>query len=182
MVSVLEQRQIKDKTFLKIVFFKASLFLNECLNKRIVFNFWDAVIGNFDEMPIVFNMIPNKTIAQKGGKSITIKSYEQEKCHISVILVIIANGSKLAHYFILKAKSNRKTEKELKKDKYFLSEKSFVTCNINAWSTIEIIKDWKIKVWDEYLINGNFVNDDNYGYLIMDRASSHDNTEILNIF
>ena len=133
-------------------------------------------------MPIVFNMIPNKTIAQKGGKNITIKSYEQEKCRISVILVIIANWSKLAHYLILKAKSNGKTEKELKKDKYFLSEKSFVTCNINAWSTIEIIKDWKIKVWNEYLINGTFVNDDNYGYLIMDRASSNDNTEILNIF
>jgi len=25
--------------------------------KRIAFNFWDAVIGNFDETPIVFNMI-----------------------------------------------------------------------------------------------------------------------------
>ena len=82
-------------------------------------------------------MISNKTIAQKGGKSIT-KRCEQEKC--------------------------------------------FVACNINAWLTIEIFKDWKIKVWDEYLTNGTFVNDDNYGYLLMDWAPSHDNTEILNIF
>ena len=42
-------------------FIQASLFLNECLNKRLEYNFWDAVIGNFDETPIVFNMIPNET-------------------------------------------------------------------------------------------------------------------------
>ncbi len=41
-------------------------------------------------------MILNKTVARKGGKSITIKSYDQEKCHISVILAITTNGSKLA--------------------------------------------------------------------------------------
>lgn len=95
MVSVLEQRQIQDKLS-QNCFFQASFFLNECLNKRIAFNFWDAVIGNFDETPIVFNMILNKTIAQKGGKSITIKSYEQEKYCISIILAITAKGNKLA--------------------------------------------------------------------------------------
>ena len=127
-------------------------------------------------------MIPNKTIAQKGGKSITIKSYEQEKFCISVILAIKSNGSKLASYLIFKVKPNGKTEKELKKDKYVLSKKCYVACNINAWPTNEIIKDWKIKVWDEYLTNGTFAKDDNYGYLIMDRAPSHDSTEILNLF
>lgn len=66
-------------------------------------------------------MIPNKTIAQKGGKSIAIKSYEQEKCRISVILAITANRSKLASYLNFKAKPNGKIEKELKKDKYVLS-------------------------------------------------------------
>ena len=46
------------------------------------YKFWDAVIGNFDETTIIFNKIPNKTIGKKGDKSITIKSYEQEKCPI----------------------------------------------------------------------------------------------------
>ena len=121
-------------------------------------------------------------MARKGGKSITIKSYDQEKCRISVILAIISNGSKLAPYLIFKAKQNGIIEKRLKNDKYVLSKKCFVACNINAWSTSEIIKDWKIKVWDEYLTKGSIVNDENYGYLIMDRAPSHDNEEILKLF
>jgi len=77
-------------------------------------------------------MIPNKTIAKKGGKSIAIKSYELEKCPISVILAITANGSKLASYLIFKAKPNGKIKKDLKKDKHPLSKKFFVACNKNA--------------------------------------------------
>ena len=64
----------------------------------------------------------------------------------------------------------------------FYQKKCFLACNTNAWSTTEIIKDLKIKVWDEYLTKGSIVNDENYGYLIMDMAPSHDNEEILKLF
>ena len=87
-----------------------------------------------------------------------------------MILAFTANGSKLAPYLIFKGKQNGIIVKRLKNDKYVLSKKCFVACNINAWSTNDIIKDWKIKVWDEYLTKGTIVNDGNYGYLIMDRA------------
>ena len=41
-------------------------------------------------------------MARKGGKSITIKSYDQEKCRNSMILDITADGSKLAPYLIFR--------------------------------------------------------------------------------
>ena len=53
-------------------------------------------------------------MAWKGGKSITIKSYDQEKCRISVILAITANGSKLAPYLIFKEKKMILLKKDLK--------------------------------------------------------------------
>ena len=49
-----------------------------------------------DESPIFFNMIPNKTIAKRGKKTILIKTQNQQKCRISVLLCIVADGSKLA--------------------------------------------------------------------------------------
>jgi len=82
----------------------ASIFLNEVWDKRRAFGFYDAIIGNCDETPIFFNMTPNKTIAQKDGKTIIIKTQEQEKCRISVILTITVDGGKLPSYLIFKAK------------------------------------------------------------------------------
>lgn len=51
----------------KDYFLKASLFLNEVWDKRIQNGYYDAVIANMDETSLVFNMIPNKTIAKKGS-------------------------------------------------------------------------------------------------------------------
>ena len=64
------------------------------------------MIGNCDETPIFFNMVPSKTIAKKGGKSIIIKTQDQERCRISVLLTITADGGKLPPLLIFKAKRN----------------------------------------------------------------------------
>ena len=59
-------------------------------------------------------MVPNKTITKKGCKTLTIKSFELEKCHISVILAIIDNGNNLLANLIFKGKPHGIIEKELK--------------------------------------------------------------------
>lgn len=112
--------------------------------------------------------MPSKTITKKGVKTITIKSYEQEKCHISIFLDITANGSNLPLYLIFKGKPHWNIEKELKKDKYVSSKKFFIASNSTADSTSEIIKDWKFNIWDKYLTNVGIINDENHGYLIND--------------
>ena len=58
-------------------------------------------------------------------------------------------------------------------DKYVVSKKCFISCNINAWSTEDIIKKWYKNIWDAYLCYGNLINEENQGFLILDQASSH---------
>lgn len=55
-------------------------------------------------------MVQSKTIAKKGGKSVIIKTKDQEKCRLSVILCKTADGGKLPPYLIFKAKSNGRIE------------------------------------------------------------------------
>ncbi len=50
----------------------------------------------------------------------------------------------------------------------------FFCLYLTAWSTTEIIKDWKSKISDKYLTNGDIINDKNHGYLIMDKTRYDD--------
>ena len=68
-----------------------------------------------DETPLFFNMSPSKTIAKKGAKSILIRTQNQEKCRISVILTITAKRKKLPPYLIFKGKTNGDIENNWKK-------------------------------------------------------------------
>lgn len=77
-------------------------------------------------------MVPNKTIAKRGKKTILIKSQNQQKCRISVILGIVTDGSKLAPLIILKGKAGGYIEKELAKNIYVLSKKCLIYVNQNA--------------------------------------------------
>ena len=164
----------------KDCFLKASLFLKEVWDKRIDFGFFDYLIANMDETPLSFNMIPTKTIAKKGTKSIIIKTLEQEKLRVSVLLTITADGGRLPPYIIFKAKRHGKIEKELQKDIYVKNKKCVIACNDNAWATEDIIIDWVNKIWNPYLIKDNICNEENMGYLIIDQATSHITSNVLN--
>ena len=78
-------------------------------------------------------MVPNKTIAKRGKKTILIKIQNQQKCRISVILGIVADSSKLKPLIIFKGKIGGLIEKNLLKNKYVESEKCLVSVNQNAW-------------------------------------------------
>ena len=142
----------------KDCFLKASLFINEVWDKRLECGYFDSVIANMDETPLVFNMIPNKTVAKKGTKSIIIKTFEQEKCRISVLLTITADGGKLPPYIIFKSKRDGKIENDLKKDLNVINKKCFIGCNENDWSTEEIMIDWFNNIWKPYLDNNEIFN------------------------
>ena len=60
----------------KQCFINASIFFNDVWDKRIENRFWDSIIANIDETPVMLNMKPNKTVAKKGKKTILIKSQE----------------------------------------------------------------------------------------------------------
>ena len=114
-----------------------------------------------DETPIFFNMYSNDTIAKKGNKTILIKTQSQEKCRISIILCITADGEKLPPFLIFKAKC-------------------YIACNINSWSTEKIILRWYKNIWCKYLESSESLCE-GFGYLIMDNAPSYITEESLAI-
>lgn len=132
--------------------------------------------------PQYFSIWTTKTVAKKGAKTIIIKTQEQDKCRLSAILPITATGRNLPPYLIFKAKNNSMIENQLKKDKFVLEKKCFVSCNINSWSIEDVIMDWYYKVNNNYLVNGNYINEENHGFLILGKATCHCTEKIIKEF
>ena len=59
-------------------------------------------IGNMDEIPVLFDMPANYTVDVKGAKSIFVKITGHEKCHFTVVLSYMADGTRLPPKVIFK--------------------------------------------------------------------------------
>ena len=67
-----------------------------------------------DETPVFLNMNINGVGDKIGNKQIIVKTQNQEKCRVSVLLTILANGYKLAPFVIFKGnKDSSNIRKEL---------------------------------------------------------------------
>lgn len=67
-----------------------------------------------DEIPVFLNMNINGVVDKIGNKQIIVKSQNQEKCRVSVLLTILANGNKFAPFVIFKGnKDSPNIRKEL---------------------------------------------------------------------
>ena len=85
----------------------ASLFLNEVKAIRLKKGINSSIIANMDETPVFLNMPLTKTIVKRGSRQVIIKTLNQEKCRISVLLTIVADGSKLPPLSYLKQKKSQ---------------------------------------------------------------------------
>ncbi len=130
-----------------------------------------------DEISFFFNMSQNKTLETE---TILIKTYNQEKWRIKILLCVTADDVRLTHLLIFKAKSDGKIEQELNKDKYIVNKKCLISCIYNALPTEKIMTKWCKEIWLIYLINNETFNDDGLVYLMIDKASSHFPEDILN--
>lgn len=110
-----------------------------------------------------------------------IKTQNQQKCRISLILGIAADGSKLKPLIIFKGKIGGIIEKILLQNKYVLSGKCLISVNQNAWATDSIINNWFYKIWIKYLKDEENLCD-GLGFLILDKASSHLTPNVLEAF
>ena len=129
--------------------FNASLFWNEVHSTIKNNGLGRCNIVNMDESPIFFNMVPKKKIAKRGKKTILIKTQNQEKVRISIILTISADGDKLKPLIIFKGKTGGLIEKNLSKNLYIIANKYVICVNQNAWATDSIIKVWFNNIWLE---------------------------------
>ena len=107
-------------------------FLKQIINIRKLYNIGPDSIVNMDETALQYNMPSNKTVHKIGAKTITIKTQQQEKLRISVILAICSNGKKLKPFIIFKGAKNGKIFKTLLKEECVTSKKCIIACNANA--------------------------------------------------
>ena len=62
------------------------------------------MIGNMDETPLYFDVVPNRIIDKKGKKSITVRTTGSEKRHLTVTLCVTHEGEVLPGLVIFKGK------------------------------------------------------------------------------
>ncbi len=63
------------------------------------------VIGDMDETPLYFDIVPNRVIDKKGKKSIIVRTTGSEKRHLTVTLCVTHDGDVLPALVIFKGKT-----------------------------------------------------------------------------
>ena len=100
-----------------------------------------ALIGNMDETPIYFDLVPGKTIDRVGAKSCIICSTGAEKQHITVVLTVMADGSMLPPMVIFKGKHRLKLT---------APEGVLVCVQTRAWMDEELMEQYLEHIWQPY--------------------------------
>lgn len=77
-------------------FVKKQVEENEIAEKHIV---------NMDEIPLTFDIPMGRTVAEKGDKSVLLRTTGHEKSHFTVVLACCADGTKLPPMLIFKRKT-----------------------------------------------------------------------------
>ena len=120
-------------------------------------------------------MPSNKTVELKGKKTVHVVTQNQEKMRVSLLLSVLADGTKLPPYIIFKGNNSSPIlTKELSNLPHIKNKEIFFAFNINAWTTGQIVIDWLNKVWLEYLKNFDSMFE---SLLIIDKATTHENEE-----
>ena len=83
-------------------------YLQKLQKERKNGRFPTALIGNMDETPVYFNLVPGKIIDRVGVKSCVIRSKGAKKRHITVVLTVAADGTMLHPMVIFKGKQRLK--------------------------------------------------------------------------
>ena len=63
--------------------------------------------GNMDKTPVIFDMMPEKSLLEKGQKSVAIQTPGSEKRHVTVVLTVAADGSILPPMTWFRDKTNQ---------------------------------------------------------------------------
>ena len=58
-----------------------------------------------DEAPVFFHMVPERSLVQKGQKSVTIRTSGSEKRRVTVVLTVAADGFMLPPMIIFRGKT-----------------------------------------------------------------------------
>lgn len=100
-----------------------------------------SLVGNMDETPAFFDMVPTKCITLKGKKECVVRSSGSEKKHLTVVLSATGDGEMLPPMVIFKGKTD-KTIRDLEIPPGFV-----VKTQSKAWVDDGLMKVWVEEIW-----------------------------------
>ena len=111
------------------------------VDKRAEDEFDDHLIVNMDETPVYFDLVPGKTVNEKGAKSVLVRTTGNEKRHFTVVLAVSANGDVLPPMVIFKGKRDLKFE---------FPKDWVVTVQEKGWMDGELMLRWINEIYLKY--------------------------------
>lgn len=100
-----------------------------------------SLIGNMDETPAFFDMVPAKTICKTGSKECIIRTSGCENKHVTIVLSATADGTMLPPMIIFKGK----TENTIKKLR--VPEGFIIKTQEKAWMDEQLMQIWTDDIW-----------------------------------
>ena len=104
-----------------------------------------VLIGNMDETPAFFDMVPTKSICKIGNKECVVRTSGSEKKHVTVVLSAAADGTMLPPMLIFKGKTER-TIVNLRVPEGFV-----VKTQEKAWMDEDLMNVWLDEIWVKYV-------------------------------
>ena len=104
-----------------------------------------SLIGNMNETPVFFDMVPLKCIAAKGTKECMVLTLGGEKKHLTVVLSAAGDGKMLPPMIIFKGKTDR-TFSDLNIPAGFI-----VKTKEKAWMDDDLMKVWVENIWIKHI-------------------------------
>ena len=117
---------------------KITSFHRFVIKRRKETNYELVHIGNTDETPVWFDMPLARTVNARGERTVLVNTTGHEKSSFTVVLLCLANGTKLKPMVIFKRKTIPKEN---------IPAGVVVHCQPKVWMDEEGLKIWVQKVW-----------------------------------
>ena len=100
-----------------------------------------SLVGNMDETPAFFDMVPAKSICKTGSKECIVQTSGCEEKHVTIVLSAAADGKMLPLMIIFKGKTTKTIEKLRVPDGFIVKTQA------NAWMDEELMHVWLEDIW-----------------------------------
>ena len=127
------------------------------------------MFGNFDEVPLQFDMVSGRTYDFQGKKEICIQTTSGVKMRVTVLMSILSNGKVLPPLFVFKTK--KAIPKEIQ-SKY--ADSALVFSNAKGWISEDLILIWLERIWLNLKLSQNEIP-----ILIFDQCRVHTTSNII---
>ena len=100
------------------------------------------VFGNFDEVPLQFDMVSGRTYDFQGKKEIGIQTTSGVKMRVTVLMSILSNSVVLPPLFVFKTKKAIPKEIQVK-----YADSALVYSNAKGWIAEDLLLIWLERIW-----------------------------------